>query len=147
VEFAPFGPRLIAYVIDAVIIGVVVTAVVLLAIAVGFASGELVPGQVPSGRGWGALLVGIVVVAFLGLSYFPWFWTRGGATPGMKMFDLRVVRDDDGGPIGLGTAIVRMIGMWASSAVMYVGFIWVFVDKRRRGWHDLIAGTVVVKRG
>lgn len=26
-----------------------------------------------------------------------------------------------------------------------IGYIWIFIDKRRRGWHDLIAGTVVVK--
>jgi uncharacterized RDD family membrane protein YckC len=30
--------------------------------------------------------------------------------------------------------------------VFYLGFLWVFVDGRRRGWHDLIAGTVVIKR-
>ncbi len=46
-----------------------------------------------------------------------------------------------GGPRGL-----RMLGMYVSSAVFYLGFIWILVDKRRRGFHDLIAGTVVVKR-
>jgi uncharacterized RDD family membrane protein YckC len=32
-----------------------------------------------------------------------------------------------------------------SSLVFYLGFIWILVDKRRRGWHDLIAGTVMVQ--
>ena len=36
--------------------------------------------------------------------------------------------------------------MYVASAVFYLGFIWILVDKRRRGFHDLIAGTVVVKR-
>jgi uncharacterized RDD family membrane protein YckC len=80
------------------------------------------------------------------LGYFPWFWVRDGATPGMKMQNLRVVRDADGGPLSVGQAILRLIGYWVSGAVFYLGFIWIFIDKRRRGWHDLIAGTVVIKQ-
>ena len=64
----------------------------------------------------------------------------------MRPFDLFVVRDTDGGGIGWGTALVRLIGLWIAAAVFYIGFIWVFIDKRRRGWQDLIAGTIVVKR-
>jgi uncharacterized RDD family membrane protein YckC len=45
----------------------------------------------------------------------------------------------------MGSAILRLIGYWVSGAVFYIGFIWIFVDKRRRGWMDLIASTVVVK--
>ena len=33
-----------------------------------------------------------------------------------------------------------------SAAVVYLGFAWVFIDARRRGWHDLIAGTVVIEK-
>jgi uncharacterized RDD family membrane protein YckC len=29
--------------------------------------------------------------------------------------------------------------------VLYLGYIWILIDKRRRGWHDLIAGAVVIK--
>jgi uncharacterized RDD family membrane protein YckC len=56
------------------------------------------------------------------------------------------VRDQDGARIGWGTALLRLLGMYVASTVFYLGFIWIFVDKRRRGWHDLIAGTVVVQR-
>jgi len=34
---------------------------------------------------------------------------------------------------------------FAEPGARLVGYIWIFVDKRRRGWFDLIAGTVVVK--
>jgi uncharacterized RDD family membrane protein YckC len=57
-----------------------------------------------------------------------------------------VVRDADGGPVRMRTAILRLVGMYVASTVFYLGFIWIFIDKRRRGWHDLIAGTVVVHR-
>ena len=63
----------------------------------------------------------------------------------MRPFRLRVVRDRDGSAFGWGTALLRLVGLYVASAVFYLGFIWIFIDKRRRGWHDLIAGTVVVK--
>jgi uncharacterized RDD family membrane protein YckC len=88
----------------------------------------------------------MVVGTLVSFLYFPFFWARGGQTPGMRVFRLRVVRDADGGPIGWGPAILRLIGFWVSSAVFYLGFIWIFIDKRRRGWHDLIAGTVVIEQ-
>ena len=58
---------------------------------------------------------------------------------------LRVVMDKDGGPVTLGPAVLRLIGYWIDSLVFYLGFIWILIDSRRRGWHDLIAGTVVVQ--
>jgi uncharacterized RDD family membrane protein YckC len=88
------------------------------------------------------LLVYLVIV----LGYFPFFWARGGQTPGMRPFRLWVVRDQDGTPFGWGTASLRVLGLYVASSVFYLGFIWIFLDKRRRGWHDLIAGTVVVRR-
>ncbi len=56
-----------------------------------------------------------------------------------------MVRDREGGPLSWATAILRMIGYWVSGAVFYLGYIWIFIDNWKRGWHDLIAGTVVVK--
>ena len=61
------------------------------------------------------------------------------------MFRLHVVRDRDGGPISGGQAILRLFGLWLSGAVFYLGYIWILIDSRRRGWHDLIAGTCVIE--
>ena len=87
-----------------------------------------------------------LALLLLVLLYLPFFWARGGQTPGMRLFGLRVVGDRDGGRIGWRTALLRLLGMYVASAVFYLGFIWILVDKRRRGFHDLIAGTVVVRR-
>ena len=40
---------------------------------------------------------------------------------------------------------MRLIGFYISGAIFYLGFIWILIDKRRRGWADLIAGTCVVE--
>jgi uncharacterized RDD family membrane protein YckC len=145
-EFAEFGPRLLAYVIDGLIItAAVIVAVLILAIPfagmIGSGSQSRLTGPVA-----GFVVLVVLVVAVITLGYFPYFWTRSGSTPGMRMMGLKVVRDVDGGPLSTGQAIIRLIGYWVSSAVLYLGFIWVLIDKRRRGWHDLIAGTVVVKQ-
>ncbi len=31
------------------------------------------------------------------------------------------------------------------SCIFFLGFIWIAFDKKKQGWHDKIAGTVVVK--
>ena len=48
-----------------------------------------------------------------------------------------------------GTAIIRLIGLYIIDSIVLgipIGLLWVFVDKRKRCWHDLLASTVVVKR-
>jgi uncharacterized RDD family membrane protein YckC len=108
--------------------------------------GNRVTSFTASGPGVAIGTILFVVAGVIGLLYFPYFWANGGRTLGMRPFNLRVVRDSDGGPIGWGTAILRLIGLWVAGAVFYIGFIWIFIDKRRRGWQDLIAGTVVIKQ-
>lgn len=141
IQFAPHGGRLIAYIVDVIIASVLVLAIMIVLIIIAAAL------AVAGFAGLGALAVfALVVVTFLvSLGYFPWFWANGGQTPGMRLFHLRVVRDRDGGPVGWGQAILRLIGYWIDGVVFYIGFIWIFVDSRRRGWHDLIAGTVVIE--
>ena len=148
IEYAPHGGRLVAYIIDGIIIGIVVSLLAIIGAAVFFAGSTVEGNRVVDVSPIAAVIGGIIfVIAFLvGLLYFPYFWVKGGATLGMRPFDLRVVRDRDGGPINWGTAILRLIGLWIAGAVFYIGFIWIFIDKRRRGWQDLIAGTLVVKQ-
>jgi uncharacterized RDD family membrane protein YckC len=138
----------VAYILDSILIGVIITALLLIGFIV-LGSGTTVVGNevatVTPAAATGFSLIAIIslVIAIL---YFPFFWARGGQTPGMRPFGLRVVRDRDGSSIGWGTAFLRLIGLWVAAAVFYIGYIWIFIDKRRRGWQDLIAGTVVVKR-
>jgi uncharacterized RDD family membrane protein YckC len=147
VEFAPHGGRFVAYLIDSIVISVIALVTILIGSPVMLNGATIVDDKVTA-LGSGAVfgfLIGIIGFAICVL-YFPIFWARGGQTLGMKPFSLRVVRDRDGGRIGWGTALLRLVGLWVAAAVFYIGFIWIFIDKRHRGWQDLIAGTVVVKR-
>jgi uncharacterized RDD family membrane protein YckC len=143
VKFAPHGGRFLAYILD----GLIVTAIL---IVMTIALSLVLVGIGRSGSATAAVAVVGTVVYVIGvllvtLAYFPYFWAKNGQTPGMKPFHLYIVRDSDGGKISGAQAFVRLLGFWVSAAVFYLGFVWVFIDARRRGWHDLIAGTVVIE--
>jgi uncharacterized RDD family membrane protein YckC len=148
IEFAGHGGRLVAYILDGILVSVIVIVIAVLASAIVVGGITVSPSgdtASVSGAAVASILLALLVIFIISLVYFPFFWARGGQTPGMRVFRLRVVRDRDGGRIGWGAAWLRLIGLWVSSFVFYLGFIWIFIDKRRRGWHDLIAGTVVIK--
>jgi uncharacterized RDD family membrane protein YckC len=70
-----------------------------------------------------------------------------GGTLGKICSGIEIV-DKKGNRVTLFTAFLRnYIGYIASGSFFNLGFIWVAIDKQRRGWHDMIADTyVVVKR-
>ena len=128
-EKAGFFPRLIAYVIDIVILMVVY---LVLSLVLGAVLGD-------SGASIAALLF-----AVLSIVYIVYFWISTGQTPGKKVMGLKVVATD-GSKLTVGKAIIRLVGYAISSAIFYLGFLWIFIDKDKQGWHDKIAGTYVVK--
>ena len=100
-----------------------------------------------------AFIVGIVVhvlhhhgdVELLILAiYGAVMWKLRGATVGGIVFDMQVVRQD-GREMDWVTAAVRALSCFLSLALAGLGFIWIAFDSEKQGWHDKIAGTVVVR--
>ncbi|HXQ80143.1 MAG TPA: RDD family protein [Opitutaceae bacterium] len=71
-------------------------------------------------------------------------WKFKGATIGGIVFGLKTVRAD-GRPMDWATAVVRALACYLSLVVVGLGFLWIAFDPEKRGWHDKIAGTVVVR--
>ena len=71
-------------------------------------------------------------------------WKLRGSTIGGIIFSLKVVRLD-GGQMEWVTVIVRALACFLSLVCVGLGFIWIGVDSEKQGWHDKIAGTVVVR--
>lgn len=88
---------------------------------------------------------GLLTVAFL-VFYHILMWTAFSATPGKMMLKLQIV-DRNGWRIGIVQAIGRLMGYGLSTLVVGLGFVWIFVSRFGRGWHDHIAGTYVVYLG
>lgn len=93
----------------------------------------------------------ILVVFALFASYFAVFeWLWNGQTPGKRLMELRVVRED-GRPLTLWEAIVRNLLRIADAApgfivpIYSVGLITIFMNRRDQRLGDIFAGTVVIR--
>jgi uncharacterized RDD family membrane protein YckC len=147
-NYGGFWIRLIAYVIDAVIVGVPMGIVlgILGALAGGTSVVPFSPDQSSSIAGGFLALLPIFygLGGLVGAAYFIYFWKDGG-TIGMKIFKLRVADAGTGRPIGVGKAVLRAIGFFIAALPCVIGLIWAAFDARKQGWHDKIAGTVVIQ--
>lgn len=73
------------------------------------------------------------------------FWLTRQATPGKMVIGARVVDAVTLGKLGTGQAILRYLGYYVSIIPLLLGLIWVGFDSRKQGWHDKIAGTLVIR--
>ena len=80
----------------------------------------------------------------IALAYFTGMWAWKGTTIGGIVLGLKVVRTD-GQPVTFAVALVRALAAAFSIVVMFLGFLWIAWDSEKQGWHDKIAGTVVLK--
>ena len=130
--FASWWSRFFGYMIDSFILGLVIgTPSALLSAAFADPEDALLP-------------LGLIVLVGL-FGYFTFFWTRQrGQTLGQKIVGVRVVRID-GQPMTVGKSIIRVFGFWVNGLVLYLGWLWPLWDDQKQGWHDKMAGTIVVR--
>lgn len=74
-----------------------------------------------------------------------WFWLRFLGTPGKMATNLKIVDAKTGKKLSLAQAIGRYFAYIPSFLPLGLGIIWVGIDKKKQGWHDKLAGTVVIK--
>jgi uncharacterized RDD family membrane protein YckC len=117
-EYAGFWRRTGGYVIDALIL--------------------LIPNALLN------LAIPFVAGTILSVLYFGYFWTSSGQTLGMKAVGVRV-QSLSGDPIGWGAAIGRYLMLAVSFLCLFIGVAWVGWQEHKRGWHDLAAGTEVIR--
>ena len=120
---ANFGQRLVALIIDVIILSIVGGVI------------ELIVRNA----------LGSLVSAAIGLAYYAWLegsasgQTIGKRALGIRVYDLRV-----GGRIGTGRAIGRYFARILSTIACLLGYFWMLWDKERQCWHDKLVGSVVV---
>ena len=122
-QYAGFWIRLVAFIIDRIILG-----------AIGFALGVVVTNV------FELFLLQILVQAVYSIA----FWVGQGATPGKMAVGIKVVMTN-GEPIELGAACLRYVGYIASGLIFGIGYLMIAFSAEKKGLHDNIANTVVVK--
>jgi uncharacterized RDD family membrane protein YckC len=124
---AGFGVRTAASLIDTVLMLIITAPLPLLLYVVPDETAVLVLSTAVSA---------LVVILF-------WRWKQG--TPGKLMLRLRIVDAGTGGEPGLRQWCLRYLGYLLSTVPLLLGFFWAAWDPRRQGWHDKLAGTVVIR--
>ena len=82
----------------------------------------------------------VIIVFGLSYLYFAWFWIHGGQTLGMKTWRIQL-HSANNKKISWKIASIRFFGALLSWAGGGLGFIWAFIDKKNRCWHDLLSHT------
>jgi uncharacterized RDD family membrane protein YckC len=73
------------------------------------------------------------------------FWIYRSATPGKMVTRTTIVDASTGAPPSKRQCVVRYVGYFVSIFGLGLGFFWVAFDRRKQGWHDKLAGTVVIR--
>ncbi|MGO1316748.1 MAG: RDD family protein [Cellulomonadaceae bacterium] len=144
---ASYGKRVGGFLIDGLLAGLV-TGAGYAAIIPTLLDGELGQAQLSGGA-----LVAVMVSGALSLvlAIVQW-WLQGtrGYTIGKKLVGTRTVDEVSGRPVGMGRILVRQLIFGVSAIVPAIGPILMWLsplfdgEKRMRGWHDKVAGTVVI---
>jgi len=132
-EYAGFWQRGLAFLIDWLLVVVISMPVIVVAFGAEYFSLD------PARRAWDLVILLIVAIVVIG------FWRYCGATPGKLALALKIVDAQTGARPGTGRLVLRFACYLLSALPLYLGFIWIAIDRRKQGWHDKIAGTVVIQ--
>jgi uncharacterized RDD family membrane protein YckC len=144
VPYAGFFVRAVAFVVDGAVLaifGVPLTAAGYFGIRAGLmVVGKTTPIEVDE-----AFLEFLIAAWFvMATVYFTVLHRSHGQTIGKSLLGLHV-RSLHLGPIGFGRSLLRTLAYAASSSFFGLGFVLVALTPRKRGWHDFLAGTCVVR--
>jgi uncharacterized RDD family membrane protein YckC len=136
-DYAGVVSRAIALAVDAAVIqGSLLVVAALLGLVATLVGGITLgtAGQIAAAAAW------LVATA----AYFVVWWSLAGQTLGQRAMRLVVLTADGSGPPTPMRSTVRVLWLGLCILVLFTGFLPALVDDRRRGLHDIVAGTVVV---
>ena len=134
-EYVGFWPRVGAALIDTVLVLFITVPLVTMIYGRQYwSSTDWVQGPADFLINW--LLPAVAVVMF---------WVYRQATPGKIAIGARIVDARTGGKPGTVQLVGRYLAYYVSIIPLMLGILWVAFDPRKQGWHDKLAGTVVVR--
>ncbi|GAA3869147.1 RDD family protein [Streptomyces sp. NPDC003631] len=70
---------------------------------------------------------------------------RTGQTLGKKALGIRLVRESDGQPLGIGMAFVRRLAHFLDSLACYLGWLWPLWDAKKQTFADKVCSSIVIR--
>lgn len=134
VRYAGFWQRVLAAIIDSVLLfAIILPPLLKLYGLASFFDRDSLTGP------WGELLTWVFpAIAILV------FWFAKSATPGKMVIKAKIVDARTGAKPTPFQYFIRYLGYYVSTLPLGLGLLWVAFDKRKQGWHDKIARTVVI---
>ena len=134
-RYAGFWVRLGAVLIDLIILSIVIGVPLSLIYGMDYwLSNKLIHGT------WDFLLS--YLFPFLATI---WFWRKFLGTPGKMALKLKIVDARTGNKLTVAQSIGRYFAYIVSALPLCLGFIWIGIDSKKQGWHDKLAGSVVIR--
>lgn len=143
-QTAGFGIRLLATLIDNLILGIALAPIFSLLLGPGLSNAEL--QHILQTEGIAGIIQPdeIIIQQTILLIIIAFCWIKFAGTPGKRLLKLKVIDAQTGKNINIFQSIIRFLGYFISSFFMGIGFVWIIFDKQNQGWHDKLAGTVVI---
>jgi len=135
VEYAGFWIRLLASILDSILLLMVSVPLLLW-----FYGPEVFFVTESPGLAYDIINIVLPIIAFLV------FWQYRAATPGKIMVGIYIVDAETLGKPPFDRLILRYIGYYVSLLPLCLGFLWIGFDKRKQGFHDKIARTLVIRK-
>lgn len=136
VRYVGFWARVLAAMVDSLLLALVLVPVVLLLFWDQLMASE---GQL---EGTANLVFNYLIPILIVLA----FWVYRSATPGKMLIKAVIVDADTLQKPQMWQWIVRYLGYYVSGLLLMLGFLWVAWDPRKQGFHDKLARTVVIYR-
>jgi uncharacterized RDD family membrane protein YckC len=136
-RYAGFWIRVAAALIDTILVIIITLPLLMMIYGMDYFNGALgtpVPGI------WDFIISYVLPAVAIII-----FWIYRSATPGKMAVKVKIVDAKTGEQPSTGQCIGRYFAYFVSSLPLGLGIIWVAFDKRKRGWHDMLAGTVVIR--
>ena len=139
IEYAGFWRRLFAFCLDMLMVSSISSALGLVLFGPDYLL-HLQHGSSLFASDWRILLLeqGLPVIWTLG------FWMLWMATPGKLLVDCQIVDADSHQRAKTRQLIIRYLAYILSALPLGLGFLWILFDRRKQGWHDKLAHTVVM---
>ena len=135
VRYVGFWARVAASLVDSILISLITFPILWKVYGSGyFTASGFVQGPVDFLVSW--IFPALAVVLF---------WMYRSATPGKSVMRAKIVDAATGAAPSPGQCVIRYLGYFVSTIPLGMGLLWVAFDSQKQGWHDKLAGTVVIR--
>jgi uncharacterized RDD family membrane protein YckC len=134
-QYVGFWARFLAFLIDSIVMCLVLAPLAWLMWGEGASAALMDPSNTVSN----VLQLALSIAVFLGA------WIVTSTDPGKKIVSARIVSAKTLGKPSTTQFVVRYLGYYLSLICFGLGFLWIAFDARKQGWHDKLAGTLVIR--